>query len=377
MDRRRGFGLYVHWPFCQAKCPYCDFNSHVYSTIDHAVWRDAMVSEIRRAATETGSRVLDSIFFGGGTPSLMSPETVSDVIDTAREVWAPSNKIEITLEANPTSVEASRFRAFADAGVNRVSIGVQSLIDEDLRALGRLHSADEACAAVKIAQEIFYRVSFDLIYGRQNQSVQGWREELSAALRMGADHLSLYQLTIEDNTAFGDRLKRGKLRGLPDEDLGADLYDVTQELSARAGYRSYEVSNHSRPGQESRHNMIYWRSGDWVGIGPGAHGRLTLAGERIATERHLQPKTWLESVSALGSGESIRSVLSGQERTEETLIMGLRLNEGVVLGAWSDEKFKEISTLSEHGLIEMSRGILRTTRSGRLVLNHVLRTLLD
>ncbi|NND19209.1 MAG: coproporphyrinogen III oxidase [Silicimonas sp.] len=377
MDRRRGFGLYVHWPFCQAKCPYCDFNSHVSSTIDHAVWRDALVSEIRRAATETGSRVLDSIFFGGGTPSLMSPETVSDVIDTAREVWAPSNEIEITLEANPTSVEASRFRAFADAGVNRVSIGVQSLIDEDLRALGRLHSANEACAAVKIAQEIFDRVSFDLIYGRQNQSVQGWREELSAALRMGADHLSLYQLTIEDNTAFGDRLKRGKLRGLPDEDLGADLYDVTQELTARAGYRSYEVSNHSRPGQESRHNMIYWRSGDWVGIGPGAHGRLTLAGERIATESHLQPKTWLESVSALGSGESIRSVLSGQERTEETLIMGLRLNEGVVLGAWSDEKSKEISRLSEIGLIETSRGALRTTRSGRLVLNHVLRTLLD
>lgn len=377
MDRRRGFGLYVHWPFCQAKCPYCDFNSHVSSTIDHGVWRDALVSEIRRAATETGSRVLDSIFFGGGTPSLMSPETVSDVIDTAREVWAPSNEIEITLEANPTSVEASRFRAFADAGVNRVSIGVQSLIDEDLRALGRLHSAAEACAAVKIAQEIFDRVSFDLIYGRQNQSVQGWREELSAALRMGADHLSLYQLTIEDNTAFGDRLKRGKLRGLPDEDLGADLYDVTQELTARAGYRSYEVSNHSRPGQESRHNMIYWRSGDWVGIGPGAHGRLTLAGERIATESHLQPKTWLESVSALGSGESIRSVLSGQERTEETLIMGLRLNEGVVLGAWSDEKSKEISRLSENGLIETSRGALRTTRSGRLVLNHVLRTLLD
>ena len=271
-----GFGLYVHWPFCQAKCPYCDFNSHVVARIDQQAWLDAYICEIDRLSDQTSDKVLHSIFFGGGTPSLMEPFVVAGVIAHAQKRWRWRNDVEITLEANPTSVEAQRFLGYRAAGVNRVSMGVQSLRDADLRALGRLHSASEAAAAFKIARQTFEQVSFDLIYARQNQTLEDWRAELSEALDLAVDHLSLYQLTIEDGTAFGDRFSAGKLRGLPDDDRAADMYALTQELCAGAGLPAYEVSNHARAGAESVHNKVYWKCGDYAGIGPGAHGRHSL-----------------------------------------------------------------------------------------------------
>ncbi|MCX8952482.1 radical SAM family heme chaperone HemW, partial [Ruegeria sp. NA] len=259
--RNGGFGLYVHWPFCEAKCPYCDFNSHVSKTIDQKQWLDAYLSELRRSAVETPDRVLNTIFFGGGTPSLMDPETVAAVIETARALWRPANDMEISLEANPGSVEAGRFAAYRDAGVNRISMGVQALNDEDLRRLGRIHTVAEARAAFDIARDCFERVSFDLIYARQHQTLDAWRAELNEALSMAVDHLSLYQLTIEDGTAFGDRYAVGKLRGLPEDDSAADMYLATQEICEKHGLPAYEVSNHARPGAESVHNLVYWRYG--------------------------------------------------------------------------------------------------------------------
>jgi oxygen-independent coproporphyrinogen-3 oxidase len=371
-----GFGLYVHWPFCQSKCPYCDFNSHVSNSIDQAQWREAYASELRRAASETDGRVLDTIFFGGGTPSLMDAETVALIIDTARAVWRPSNHMEITLEANPTSVEAARFAAYADAGVNRVSVGVQSLRDHDLKALGRRHSAREALLAVEIAKKAFERVSFDIIYARQNQSLADWELELDEALSLGPDHLSLYQLTIEDGTAFGDRFSKGGLRGLPDEDLAADMFEMTQEMTGRAGLGAYEISNHAAPGQESRHNLIYWKSGDWVGIGPGAHGRLSLGSERIRTETHLLPSVWLKSVAENGSGESGRESLTTQESLEETVMMGLRLSEGIPVARLPDDILIKIRTLVDDGLLIRSSEQIRTSPKGRPVLNYILREIL-
>ena len=278
-----GFGVYVHWPFCQAKCPYCDFNSHVAASVDHDLWLEAYLAEIDAAAAMTGARDVRSVFFGGGTPSLMEPRVVGAVLDRVAARWRVSGQVEVTLEANPTSVEAARLAGYRTAGVNRVSLGVQALNDQDLRRLGRLHSAAEALTAVGVAREIFERVSFDLIYARQDQAVQDWEAELAQALALGPDHVSLYQLTIEDGTAFGDRHRRGRLPGLPDEDRAADLYDVTQSLTEAAGLPAYEVSNHARPGAEARHNLLYWESGDYAGIGPGAHGRLTLGGIRSAT----------------------------------------------------------------------------------------------
>ncbi|NNL17359.1 MAG: coproporphyrinogen III oxidase, partial [Boseongicola sp.] len=324
MDERPGFGLYVHWPFCQAKCPYCDFNSHVTAKIDHSAWVSAYLSEIRRLGAETEGRVLDSVFFGGGTPSLMAPETVDAILNEARAVWRPSNDMEITLEANPTSVEAGKFRAFRDAGVNRVSVGLQALRDHDLKALGRLHSAEEGRLAFDVARETFERVSFDLIYARQNQSLEAWRSELKEALSLAADHLSLYQLTVEPGTAFAERFARGGLRGLPDEDVSADMYALTQDLTGEAGLIGYETSNHAIPGAESRHNLIYWSNGDWVGIGPGAHGRLTLGGVRYATEAPKMPGAWLAAVRN-GTGQEGREALSSSEVREEAVMMGLRL----------------------------------------------------
>lgn len=375
MRETAGFGLYVHWPFCQAKCPYCDFNSHVSGSVDQERWRKALTSEIRRFSLETEGRVLNTIFFGGGTPSLMEPATVRAVIETARSVWVPANDMEITLEANPTSVEASRFRGYAEAGVNRVSIGVQSLRDADLRMLGRLHTAGEARRAIDIAREAFARVSFDLIYGRQNQGISDWKEELNEALDLEPDHLSLYQLTIEDGTAFGDRFSRGKLPGLPDEDLSADLYELTQEMTARAGLPAYEISNHARPGQESLHNLIYWRSGDWVGVGPGAHGRLSLPAGRTAVETHRSPEGWLRSVETAGSGELLRELVEPQSVLEERAIMGLRLREGIEKVAFPDNYYMKINNLIDLGLLEYQDDNLRTTPQGRPVLNHVLREL--
>ncbi len=379
--RAGGFGLYLHWPFCQAKCPYCDFNSHVAAGIDQARWQRAYLAEIDRVAAETPGRVLQTVFFGGGTPSLMAPELVGSVVDRIRARWPMANDPEITLEANPTSVEAGRFRAFRDAGVTRISMGIQSLDDDHLRALGRLHTAAEARAAFGIARATFPRVSFDLIYARQHQTLAGWRTELSSALEMAADHLSLYQLTIEDGTAFGDRAARGRLPGLPDEDAAADLYLATEELCAAAGLPAYEVSNHARPGAESRHNLIYWRSGDYAGIGPGAHGRLTLGPARLAIETPKSPADWLAQVERLGHGEAARVALPLPDQAAEYLMMGLRLGEGIDLArharlAGRGLPADRLARLADLGLVVAEEGRLRATPRGRMVLNAVIRDLL-
>ncbi len=373
-----GFGLYVHWPFCQAKCPYCDFNSHVARSIDQGAWAGAFEAEIGRMGREVPGRVLRSIFLGGGTPSLMEPETVEAVIGAARAAWPFANDIEITMEANPTSVEAGRFRGYRAAGVNRLSLGVQALNDADLRRLGRLHSAEEAVAAFGIARDTFERVSLDLIYARQGQTAEAWEVELAEALRLAAGHLSLYQLTIEEGTAFGDRFARGTLRDLPDEDRAADLWDVTQRLTEEAGLPAYEVSNHAGPGQESRHNLAYWRGGDWVGVGPGAHGRLTLGGARWGVETERAPGKWLQMVEREGSGEAGRERLTDLEAAEERLMMGLRLGEGVELARLGalDGLAGRAAGLEELGLVEVAGGRLRATGKGRPVLNGVLRELL-
>ncbi len=375
-----GFGLYLHWPFCAAKCPYCDFNSHVAATIDQRAWTSAYLSELRRSAEETPDRILSTVFFGGGTPSLMEPETVAAILDEIRRLWPMVNDPEITLEANPTSVEAGRFAGYAQAGVNRLSMGVQSLNDDDLRRLGRLHSVAEARRAFDIARENFSRVSFDLIYARQGQTLDMWRSELQQALDMAVDHLSLYQLTIEPGTAFGDRFAAGRLRDLPEDDVAADMYDATQEICAAAGLPAYEVSNHARSGSESRHNTIYWRGGDWVGVGPGAHGRLGLAQGRIATETELAPGRWLKMVTERGSGESARTALTRTETAEEYLMMSLRLSEGTDLlrlerlGHQLDEA--TLCELEQLDMLVRKNGRLECTPSGKLVLNEVLRKLM-
>lgn len=378
--RSGGFGLYVHWPFCEAKCPYCDFNSHVSRNIDQKQWLDAYLSELRRSAVETPDRVLNTIFFGGGTPSLMDPETVAAVIDTARALWRPANDMEITLEANPGSVEAGRFAAYRDAGVNRISMGVQALNDEDLRRLGRIHTVAEARAAFDIARDCFERVSFDLIYARQHQTLDAWRAELNEALSMAVDHLSLYQLTIEEGTAFGDRYAVGKLRGLPEDDSAADMYLATQEICEKHGLPAYEVSNHARPGAESQHNLVYWRYGDYVGIGPGAHGRITVGGQKHATETHLNPQRWVDA-AAKGDGEKKRYVLSPEDQANEYLMMGMRISEGLDIDRWEalsgrplpDETVDHLVGIN---MIERDNIRLRATPAGRAVLNAVIRELM-
>lgn len=376
-----GFGLYIHWPFCQAKCPYCDFNSHVVAQIDQGAWAEAYLSEIGRVGAETEGRVLRSVFFGGGTPSLMDPAVVDAILTKVRATWPIANDIEITLEANPTSVEAGRFAGYRDAGVNRVSMGIQALNDADLKALGRLHSADEAMRAFEIARDVFDRVSFDLIYARQGQSVADWTAELQRALDLAVDHLSLYQLTIEDGTAFGDRYAAGKLRDLPDDDAAADMYAATQEICEMAGFAGYEVSNHARAGCESIHNKIYWRYGDYAGIGPGAHGRLTLGGQRLATEAPRAPAGWLAQVRRTGNGDLSREALTPDEQFAEFLLMGMRLREGVDITRFpqltSEKYVNKINGLVEIGMVTCESEILQLTPQGAPVLNAVLRTLLD
>ncbi|MFN3274742.1 MAG: radical SAM family heme chaperone HemW [Paracoccus sp. (in: a-proteobacteria)] len=378
--RHGGFGLYVHWPFCAAKCPYCDFNSHVVAAVDQARWARALASEITRLAEELPGRHLDSIFFGGGTPSLMLPETVDVVLRAARAAWGFGNQIEITLEANPTSVEGGRFRGFAEAGINRLSMGIQALRDDDLRRLGRMHSVAEARAAFDIARNAFDRVSFDLIYARQGQSRNAWQTELREALGMAMDHLSLYQLTVEPGTAFGRRAAAGGLRDLPDEDLSADMYADTQEICSAVGLAGYEISNHARPGSECRHNLIYWRQGDWAAVGPGAHGRLTLNGGRVATEAHLTPGAWLDAVERRGTGESLRALVPLDEQATEYLLMGMRLTDGVDearFGRLAGRPLDEIRVqrLTEMGMVVREDGRLRTTGAGRPLLNAILREL--
>ncbi|MDH2327861.1 radical SAM family heme chaperone HemW [Cereibacter sp. SYSU M97828] len=376
--RNGGFGLYLHWPFCQSKCPYCDFNSHVAASVDQKRWEMAFLAEIDRIGAETQGRVLNTVFFGGGTPSLMDPELVAAILERVRSTWIMANDLEVTLEANPGSVEAGRFRGFSEAGVNRVSMGVQSLQDEHLRRLGRLHSVADAKRAFDIARSVFDRVSFDLIYARQDQTLDDWRSELGEALSMAVDHLSLYQLTVEDGTAFGDRLARGGLKGLPSDDLGADMYAVTQDLCEAAGMPAYEVSNHARPGAESRHNRIYWQGGDYAGIGPGAHGRLTLGDVRWATVAERMPDAWLTRAEA-GFGELPREAMTVGEQADEYLIMGLRLSEGLEMARLERMQTApapaKIEELTRMGMIELTQGRLRATAEGRIVLNSVIAAL--
>jgi oxygen-independent coproporphyrinogen-3 oxidase len=375
-----GFGLYIHWPFCAAKCPYCDFNSHVAAAIDQPRWLRAYLAELRRGATATPGRTLRSVFFGGGTPSLMAPDTVAAIIAEIRRLWPVANDLEITLEANPTSVEAGRFAAYREGGISRVSIGIQALNDADLRKLGRMHSVREARAAYDTARHLFDRVSFDLIYARQDQSAAAWQAELTEALSMAADHLSLYQLTIEPGTAFGARHAAGGLRGLPDDVLAADMYEMTQMLCEVRGLPAYEVSNHAADGAESRHNLIYWRYGDYLGIGPGAHGRVTTPSGRLATYAAPLPGDWLSAVETAGSGEVSSDPLTADDQATEYLMMSLRLSEGSDLARLArlgrNVPQRTLDELSEMELVRQAGTRLTATPSGRMVLNSVLRALL-
>ena len=379
--RAGGFGVYVHWPFCAAKCPYCDFNSHVRAAVDAGRWQRALVDQIASAAREVPGRVVETVFFGGGTPSLMPPETVAAVLGAIADGWTLAPDAEVTLEANPTSVEAGRFRGYRDAGVNRLSLGVQALDDADLRALGRMHDVDMAERAFEIARETFPRVSFDLIYARQGQTIDAWTRELERAIAMAADHLSLYQLTIEAGTRFGDLAGRGRLRGMPPPEAAADMYLATQDICGSAGLGGYEISNHARPGAESRHNLIYWRYGDYVGVGPGAHGRLTHGGERVALASVRAPEAWLAAAEAGDPGVTAREAIGGPDQAIEMTMMGLRLAEGIDLGRYAalagtalpDDRIAELDLL---GLVERESGRLRTTAAGRPLLDAVLRRLL-
>lgn len=375
-----GFGVYVHWPFCAAKCPYCDFNSHVrHGGVHKSGFRHALVREISTTADRIGARRVGSIFFGGGTPSLMQASTVAAVIEAIASVWQLEPDVEVTLEANPTSVEAGKLRDFRAAGVNRVSLGVQALNDGDLKTLGRLHSAEEARKAVMTAQSIFDRVSFDLIYARSNQTLDQWRSELTEALAMAAGHLSLYQLTIEQGTPFAILHSAGKLK-VPSSELADDLYALTQELTDAAGLPHYETSNHARGGEECRHNLLYWRYGEYAGIGPGAHGRLIQwGGGRWTTSTERNPERWLTLVNETGDGLVENEPLSRPEMADEALLMGLRLAEGLHLNRFEAISgcalaAKTISELAEHGLVEHNplAGTIRATPAGRFVLDRIV-----
>lgn len=320
--------LYIHWPFCLAKCPYCDFNSHVRETVDHAAWEAALLADLRHEAETASGEPLDSIFFGGGTPSLMPPALVGRLLAEAERLWGFAAGIEITLEGNPSSVEAANYAALAAAGVNRASLGIQALDDQTLRFLGRLHDAEEGLRALETAQQVFSRVSFDLIYARPGQTVAAWEAELRRAIGFGTTHLSLYQLTIEPGTRFETMVRKGDFTPL-DDDICADLFNLTRAVTAAAGLPAYEISNHARPGEESRHNLTYWRYQDYVGIGPGAHGRRG----REATVRHKKPENWLSAVAANGHGIAESRALGLPEQAAEAMLMGLRLREGLDLAA--------------------------------------------
>lgn len=344
--------LYIHWPFCLKKCPYCDFNSHVRDTVDHEAWEAAMLRDMEHEAALAGGEPLESIFFGGGTPSLMPPALVGSLLNRAENLWGFAPDIEITLEANPSSVEASKFADLSTAGINRVSLGLQSLHDEALKFLGRLHSVAEGLAALDVAQNHFGRVSFDLIYAQPNQSENAWHAELLRALSFGTDHLSLYQLTIEPNTRFATDVRRGVFSPL-DDDPSADLFEVTRQLTDAAGMPAYEVSNHARPGQESRHNLTYWRYQDYCGIGPGAHGRRGNA----ATLRHKKPENWLNTVDELGNGLREEQSLSPSEQASEALLMGLRLAEGISLPELSERFALSFDNLIDQNRLSMLRDL--------------------
>ena len=378
-DRLRAGGsetlaLYVHWPFCVAKCPYCDFNSHVRAAIDEAAWKDALLADLAHEAALTPGRALGSIFFGGGTPSLMAPATVAAILAAAERHWGFAPGIEITLEANPSSVEAANFRALAGVGVNRVSLGLQALDEAALAFLGRVHSLPESLAALDVAQAAFARVSIDLIYARPDQDEAAWRHELARALAFGTEHLSLYQLTIEPGTRFAARAAKGELPTL-DPDAAATLYELTRAETAAAGRPAYEISNHARPGAESRHNLAYWRYRDYCGVGPGAHGRRG----GVASVRHRKPENWLAAVARNGHGIAGEDALDAATRTAEALLMGLRLDEGVDLAAIAGDRpiaaivdEAAIARLTGHGLVTRRADRLTVTPAGMLLLNGIL-----
>jgi oxygen-independent coproporphyrinogen-3 oxidase len=372
------FGVYLHWPFCLSKCPYCDFNSHVrHAPIDEERFARAFAREIATTAERAPGRTVSSIFLGGGTPSLMQPKTVGAVLDAIAGQWSVARDVEVTLEANPTSVEATRFHGYRAAGVNRVSLGVQALDDRSLKALGRMHSAREALDAVAIARNAFERYSFDLIYARPDQTVEAWQDELRLAIAEAAEHLSLYQLTIEPETPFAGLYAAGKLV-IPDEGHARALYDATQEICASFGLPAYEISNHARPGAECRHNLVYWRGDEYAGIGPGAHGRLDVDGTRRATATEKRPETWLMRVEQLGHGVVTDDALTREERADEYLLMGLRLREGIdptryraLAGRALDQA--RIELLREEGAIAVDAdGRLRVTQQGFPVLDAVV-----
>jgi len=376
--------VYIHWPFCLSKCPYCDFNSHVRENIDVDRWRAGLLAEIDHYATETTGRRVSSIFFGGGTPSLMPPDLAGDLIERINTLWGLGPDCEVILEANPTSAEAANFHALAQAGVNRLSVGVQALNDPDLAFLGRQHSHREALAAIDAAQSAVDRVSFDLIYARPGQTAQTWEEELKTALSIGTEHLSLYQLTIERGTSFFAAYRGGHF-SLPDEDLAAALFDLTNDICAGHGLPAYEISNHARPGAESRHNLTYWRGGDYAGIGPGAHGRLTIDDVCYATEQITGPENWLAAVEQDGHGTRRREALTRDIRIEEIIMTGLRLAQGLerrrfeaLAGCELEQVFeaRTLRPLLAHGLLTLDEAGLRATGEGRLKLNAVLAALL-
>ncbi len=376
--------VYVHWPFCLTKCPYCDFNSHVRDAVPEDRWRRALIAELGHFAGETSTRQITSIFFGGGTPSLIGPATVGAVIGAVGDLWALDKNAEITLEANPTSVEAARFRDLREAGVNRVSLGIQALDDDMLKFLGRGHSAAEAIVALEVAQRTFPRSSFDLIYARPGQTVAAWRDELARALSLAGEHMSLYQLTVEKGTPFYADHRRGAFT-MPVEDTAADLFDVTQELMEAAGMPAYEISNHARPGAECRHNLAYWRTQDCVGAGPGAHGRLTGTRGTVALEQIPAPENWLDAVEAKGHGTRSSVWLSETERLQETVMMGLRLKSGIAhsefefrFGRRPEDAFDadRVARLTGGGFLILDADGLRTTGAGRARLNAVIAELM-
>jgi oxygen-independent coproporphyrinogen-3 oxidase len=376
--REPSFGVYVHWPFCLSKCPYCDFNSHVrHGGIDEPRFLSAFAREIETTAARAPGRTVSTIFFGGGTPSLMQPATVGGILDSIGKHWTVAPDVEVTLEANPTSVEATRFRGYRAAGINRVSLGVQALEDAPLAALGRTHTVQEALDAVAVARGAFERYSFDLIYARPGQTLDAWRDELRRAIAEAAEHLSLYQLTIEHDTPFAALQAAGKLT-VPDADLARAFFDLTQETCARAGLPAYEISNHARPGAECRHNLVYWRYHDYAGIGPGAHGRLEIDGVRRATATERRPEGWLMRVEQLGHGVITDDVLAREESADEFLLMGLRLAEGIELERYEAlagrplERAKIESLLADGFVERTADGRLRVTRSGFPVLDAVV-----
>jgi len=376
-------GLYFHWPFCLSKCPYCDFNTHAFDAVDHDRWLAAYLRAMEFYAQQTEGRVLSSVFFGGGTPSLMEPRVMAAILDRVRTLWECDEALEISMEANPTSVENAKLSAFADAGVNRVSLGVQALNDSDLKFLGREHDAKAALKALEIARKNFDRVSFDLIYGRPEQTLDDWSRELKQVLDLQVDHVSAYQLTIERNTPFYYDHEQGRFH-VPEQDLAADFYGVTQDVLGAGGLPAYEVSNHARDGADQcRHNLIYWNYCDYIGIGPGAHGRITSEGAKYATRDHAAPQIWLERVESertdYRAGTHPYSVLSQSDQVFERLMMGLRLVSGIALGSvdWKYLRRDKVQILADQGWVEFNDAHIRLTREGLLRLNAILPFVFD